>query len=122
MLFSRRKGYKKVRDLIQIESLNASSKNFLWTLLYEEILKKYYHSDSGGYSGSPVSGSNLELFLKALWIDVWEKPTDTIPLEIHDAYKAVRERFFNSEWYVIFDIIEIAFLRSSEIIRPYDFQ
>lgn len=122
MLFSRRKGYKKVRDLIQIESLDVSSKNLLWTLLYEEILRKYNYIDPTGYSGRAVSGSNLEPFLKALWIDVLEKPTDTIPPDIQDAYKIVREKFFNSQWYVIFDIFEIAFLRGSKIIRPDDFQ
>jgi hypothetical protein len=41
MLFSRRKGYIKARDEIQVESLDESTKNRIWTFLIEHIFSRY---------------------------------------------------------------------------------
>ena len=39
-LFSKRQGYVKARDAIQFEGLDDSTKNILWSAIYEFFWKK----------------------------------------------------------------------------------
>ncbi len=122
MLFSRRKGYIKAKEVIQIDSLEDSTKNRIWTFLHENIFRRYYCSGYSFHNPNPTLGSNLEPFVKELWINIFEHPTDTIPFDFNQTLKIIREFFFKCEWYKIFDILEIAVKNIPFGIYPQQFQ
>ena len=97
MLFSRRKGYLKAREVLQVDSIDDKTRNHLWTVVYESVIEKYYHVEASSIlSNYPVRGSNLESFISSFWVDILEAPTDTIPFNINDAVKRIRLTFFES--------------------------
>jgi len=108
-LFSKRQGYVKARDAIQFEGLDDSTKNILWSAIYEFFWKK------------SLVDPNLEKirknFLTFFWINILKKTTDTIPHIPKDQIKIIKKTFLEAEWFIIFDIIEIIFyLLSKEFI------
>lgn len=95
MKFSERYGYTPVKDVIQFESMDVDLRNGLWNLLHccywDEKIQTNHH--------------NRNLFLKKLWIHYFKKTIDRIGNE-HTAMKKVRDFFFNTSWFNIYDFIE----------------
>ncbi len=118
MLFTRRKGYIKARDVLQVESLEDTTKNQIWTVLHENIFRRY----SIGGINQYTLGSNLGPFVKAFWIEIAEAPTDTIPVLFRETFDLIRKWFFKSEWFRVFDILELAVKNIPFGIYPQQFQ
>lgn len=56
-----------------------------------------------------ISSSNLGGLFKALWVDYFKKPTDTIPTFYYDqngGLGRLRSYFFNAKWYEVYEFIE----------------
>lgn len=103
VLFSKREGYKKTLNEIQIESMNDDLRNSLWNsflLTYFEKTQKA--TNRNGY----ISDSFIYYIYKPLWIDFFKKPIDTIPNNLWDLRDFISNYYFNYNFYEIFDFIE----------------
>lgn len=96
-LFSQRKGLSKIKVKIQKESMDDDLRVSLWNCLtifywkqYEDVI---FHND-------------LEILLNRIWIDYFKKPLDTKPARWNSTYSEIREYYFKSQWYQVYDIIE----------------
>lgn len=108
MRFSERLGHKKVRDIVQIESIDEPLKNALWSLLKVNIWDHVKHS-SGMYGGHYISkDSNKEIYAlcQRLWFNYFKKPLDTLNHDWDVVLGFLRKYFFECEWYEVYDFIE----------------
>lgn len=106
MLFSKRKGFTKIREVIQVESIDTELRNGLWDAIqihYLDLYKEYSHED-------------LDLLIKQLWHLYFKKTLDTIPLSFDSIYKYLRDYYYKCEWYEVYDLIE--FISSHYSFEP----
>ena len=93
MLFSQRQGYKPIKAIIQIESIDEDLRNALW----DALTFHYWNLEDYG---------DLDSLIKQIWHKYFKQPIDTIPDQWHRAYATLREYFFKSTWYEAYDFIE----------------
>ncbi len=115
MLFSERHGYKKVRDVIQIESMDQPLRNGLWTVLKLLVWDNVRDSDSM-YRGVYLSAGNDEMqaLCSAIWISYFKKPIDTLNDDWDKTLQEIRRYFFGCEWNEALDFIEFVGRRKRE--------
>lgn len=108
MRFSERYGYKKIRDIVQIESVDEPLKNALWSLLKVNIWDHVRHSSGvyGGYFISKDCNQDMYVLCQRLWFNYFKKPLDTLDNDWSVVRKSLRNYFFSCEWYEIYDFIE----------------
>jgi len=108
MSFSERYGYKPVREIIQIESMDEPLRNGLWSLLKLFCWDDVRHL-AGPFSGCYISkDSNQELFYlcKELWFNYFKRPLDSLDRDWHEVLKELRNYFFSCEWNEVYDFVE----------------
>jgi hypothetical protein len=107
--FSETYGYKPIKNVIQVESMDADLRIGLWNTLavcYFEPLRK---------STTPTLQRDwLSQLIIGLWIDFFKHPYDTIPNGPSDAYQEIRGRFFNFQWYEVYDFVQFVATESSQ--------
>lgn len=108
MLFSQRFGHKKVRDLIQVESVDEELRNALWSLLKIHV---WDHTEmhSGMYDGyylSSHSNAPIRALCERLWFSYFKKPLDTLGNDWSKILPRLRSHFFECEWYEVYDFVE----------------
>ena len=98
--FKHRKGYVKIRDKIQLETIDNETRNKLWSILidcYFNKMREYsnlsYHSDS-------------EILFRRLYFNYYKLPLDSLNYFPENLYKKTRDYFFEAEWYEIYSFIE----------------
>ena len=94
--FSQRKGFKPVAEVIQIDSMNSELRNSLWNTLDVQIWSLdnlYVQYRMGSFS-------------RALWFDFFKKPIDSRPATNDWILKEIRDYFFDSAWYEVYDFLE----------------
>jgi len=98
--FSQRKGLKKIRTEIQIESMDSALQNKLWNLL------KIYYWDK--MSGEWISNNrSLEVLFTGIWHNYFKKPLDEMPRLWDTLYKYIRSYFFGCSWDEIYEFLEV---------------
>ncbi|MDD3883595.1 MAG: hypothetical protein PHW66_01550 [Gallionella sp.] len=108
MRFSERYGYKKVREIVQIDSIDEPLRNALWSLL-KIFVWDHMRPSTGGYGGHYLSsGSNKEIssLCKRLWFGYFKKPLDQLDDDWDKVYGQIRKYFFGCEWYAVYDFLE----------------
>ena len=90
-LFSHRKGLKKVRTEIQVDSIDEELRNLLWN-----ALSKYYWK-------RPV---DKYPFLEVLWNSYLKRPTDGLVGRWTEDYGQIRSYYFGCKWFEVYDFIE----------------
>ena len=105
MLFSQRKGYKKVSDVIQVNGMNDELRNSLWNTLDMLVWHRNDFLSNNPYLDT--GKSHIEGFSAHLWFSYFKKPLDTRPQHYSDVLKKIREYFFACEWYEVYDFIEL---------------
>jgi len=104
--FSERYGYKPIREIIQIESIDEPLKNGLWSLLKIHVWD-HVHYTSGMYGGYFLSNNEDHYKLcERLWFDYFKKPLDQLDGDWKKVLEKLRRYFFESEWYELYDFIE----------------
>lgn len=106
MRFSQRYGFKPVKSVVQIDSIDDELRNGLWNashIHYWETIRadrwrRRYLSAQGN--------EDLYLLCNRLWADFFKKPLDTLPDKWEDTYMILRKFFFECDWYGIYDFIE----------------
>ena len=91
--FSKRYGIVKPRSEIQVDSIDEALLNSLWSLL--ELF--YWRG---------TSETTLKNFATHLWFEYFKEPIDTIPYLWLDIHEKIREYFFHSLWWEVYDFIE----------------
>ena len=102
MTFSQRNGLVKVRDALQIDSLDETTRNALWNLISPFLLK--------------VSLCENATFNLDVWTGLYHEASDTVPntrrqyeYNIRDSelfYRFFREVVIDGKWNECFDFIE----------------
>lgn len=107
MIFSERIGKKPIKNKLQIGYVDRDLRNRLWNLLnkyYWEIFEKEAH-DGHGEDWLPGFEVGYD-FLKKLYDEFFKEATDNISLRWEYQYKEIKKRFFNFEWYEVYDFVE----------------
>lgn len=102
MLFSERKGLKRVRKTHQKESMDEALRNGLWDALDLCIWRKVI---DGAISSRVRESEYYELFVK-YWHFYFKKPVDSMPSYLEDVFSVIRDIFFKAEWYEVYDLVE----------------
>jgi len=106
MKFSERIGLFKPKTLIPRDKMPKDLRNTLWSLICVEVLERKSNQPSNN-----DKFSELSTFFRLIWLDVLKVPTDNLEifdgrLEITNAYKNLREWFFEAEWYQVYEFLE----------------
>jgi hypothetical protein len=104
MLFSIRKGFSPVIDVIQKEGMDDALRNGLWNALHlyiwGQITANHYIETFNS------SNSNVHSLFQHYWLDLFKIPLDDLPNRFGFAHEKVREYFFECEWYEVYDFVE----------------
>lgn len=109
MLFSQRKGFKPVKTILQIESIDNDLMNRLWNITLELFFYKF--DDQKPYTLPQTDRGEI---CRLIWKDFFNYPVDTAPkykgsiIIYSDGFIAIlREWFYEKAyWFEIFDFIE----------------
>lgn len=120
MSFSERYGYKPVREIIQIESMDEPLRNGIWSLLKVFCWDHASYSSGmyGGYYISESSNKALYQLCSKLWFNYFKHPLDDLDHNWTKVLKQLREYFFSCEWYEVYDFLEFV----ANNYRRYKFQ
>lgn len=116
MRFSERFGYRKVRDLVQIESMDEELRNGLWNVLSNQIWQQPRRP-------SGVGEIYLEQYpwlrdlCSRLWIHHFKRRIDERPSTWSRCLTQLREHFFGCDWFEVYDFLE--FIAAN---YPFDFE
>lgn len=108
MRFSERYGYKKVREIVQIDSIDEPLRNALWSLL-KVFVWDHVNVSTGIYGNYYLAnGLNEEIgaLCNRLWFGYFKKPLDQLDGEWDKVYDVLRKYFFGCEWYEVYDFLE----------------
>jgi hypothetical protein len=109
MKFSQRFGYKPVRKLIQIDSMDDALRNALWSLLKLHCWDDIHISSDIVYADYYLNSSGneqIKLLCQRLWFNYFEKPLDQLSNDWSTVLGQLREYFFKGAWYEVYDFIE----------------
>ncbi len=100
MKFSQRLGITPLTKSIQVEEIDSELKNGLWNALklcfIDEIEKYRKYSEE----------TEFEIFCKMLWLYFYKLPIDNIPDGPYSSESYIRTRYFECEWFEIYDLLE----------------
>lgn len=101
MLFSQRKKYKPVSNIIQRDGISEDLRNTLWN-----ILDIFAWQKDSFLSALPYVKYGMEKYSSTLWLDYFKKPIDTRHILPQLNLQIIRNYFFSCKWYEIYDFIE----------------
>jgi hypothetical protein len=96
MRFSEREGFKAVRQVFQVDSVDEPLRNSLWNAIDQSLLEWAHYA--------PLGGANLYNFL---WTEYYKLREDHKP-EIDIIRRYISDQLFKGQWYEIYDFIEFA--------------
>lgn len=107
-LFSQRNGIRPLEKALQRESIDEELRKRLWSALNLVVWDRW--SPPSYIDGISEDAQQVESIVKLTWLDYFKEPIDTIPKFDSDlpssAYEIIRRRFFGSEWWEVYDLIE----------------
>lgn len=110
MKFSERMGETKVKSVIQIDSMDDDLKNSLWNVLYQN----YFKIPDLTF----IKGSDNEIFFNNIWLYYLKEPIDKAPHLVEKHRSKVREMFFSSTWYGVYDLLEFMIQNPGPLLFP----
>lgn len=111
MRFSQRIGKEPIKVDIQTDSMDQDLRIALWNVL---TVTFFDNVDSEWISRSSYSG-----FFRVLWISFFKRPLDMLNDYYEETYNQLREWYFNSKWFEVYDFIEFIAKHASEEDRDY---
>lgn len=105
MSFSQRHGFKPLKTVIQIESMDTDLRNGLWNVSYDCMGRQLMLSitvENGNFL-DPNAGLRL---IRLLWRDHFKLTVDDTPSGWPEAHYAIREYFFSRNWNEVYDFLE----------------
>jgi hypothetical protein len=118
-LFSQRQGLKPIKSVIQIESMDEDLRNGIWN-----ALSVYYWKNVKVSPYLYLGQSDPQMFqlLRAMWLDHFKAPVDTLPTTWEPVYDILRKHFFSSSWNGVYDFIEFVASNYPEEYRNSKFK
>lgn len=104
MKFSQRIGIVPIDVVIQTEGMSEPLRASLWN-----VLDIFFWTRVGFQYNSLGEMGDLRPFSRDLWINYFKEPVDSIPGIQHRIMAVIRERFFNYEWFRVYDFMEFVF-------------
>ncbi|WP_313579812.1 AbiJ-NTD4 domain-containing protein [Chishuiella sp.] len=109
MKFSDRFGYTEPKTIIQIDGIDSDLKNALWNIIDIMYLSKYNSNNIFDSSNS----RNYQSMINKIWVGYFKKTIDRIPRSVTEFNKNLRDYFFNTEWYNIYNLLEFISMNSN---------
>lgn len=116
MKFSERMGFKPVKNIIQVASMDNELRNSLWNNLSRYYWGNIHSNTLFGFSSdqSPYDTKEFELIMliTRIWIDYFKLPIDEIPPiwrarhSDKDMHNKIKSYLFECKWYEVYDFIE----------------
>lgn len=100
--FSQKYGYKPVKDIMQVETMDEDLRNGLWNALH----LFYWSKAKPGYIIMGKDNKHLGWLLIQIWGDYFKEPVDTIGENWSPAHRKVRDYFFDCLWNEVYDFIQ----------------
>ena len=100
MRFSKRHGYRDVREEVQVERLDEKTRDRLWNVFYEEVVN--LHSDVRGVS--PYAGYSD--FSKSVWTEHLYQRRDEYPSQTEGIVGFQKEIVTSAQWFKVMDFLE----------------
>jgi hypothetical protein len=101
-LFSHKYGYKPVKSIMQIQSMDDDLRNSLWNavhIFYLTDLNPHYVLES-------PDNKKMNILCMFMWRDYFKKPIDTIPGLCSEAIAYLRKYFFSCKWNEVYDFLQ----------------
>jgi hypothetical protein len=114
MLFSYRKGIKKVREAVQLSSLDEVTRNLLWSALCE-FYWNYVQTEQIQFRGSTGrffrmrENEPYNTFFRNYWLYYLRRPIDEFDNNWPSFRSSMREHFFSADWNEVFDYLEFVY-------------
>ena len=99
MRFSQRIGLRPIKSIIQKDSMDQDLRTGLWNAFQLVVLDKL-----DGHSW--LYQTPYKNFFRILWFGFFEHPLDTLEDYWETTRKYIRKRYFEAEWYEVYDFIE----------------
>ena len=109
MRFSERYGYKPVKEVFQIESMDKDLRNGIWSALDIFIWSKVQFAVEDlnvGYRLSSKSNPKLFSLCQKLWFSYFNQPTDELGSDWEKVLPELKKYFFDFKWYEVYDFLE----------------
>ncbi|MCX5806948.1 MAG: hypothetical protein NT010_12955 [Proteobacteria bacterium] len=108
MRFSERYGFRPIKEMIQIESIDEPLRNGLWSLLKVHSWDNVSHSSGiyGGYYLNDYGNEQIQALCQRLWFHYFKKPLDQLSNDWTKVLAHLRQYFFDCKWYEVYDFIE----------------
>lgn len=115
--FSQRYGYTSLGMVFQRESIDSALRTKLWNILKVTIWDRY-DSNHRDYDGAT---QQIDRMIRRLWFEYFNKDLDALPqfrprYGTNDAYDVLKNYFFSSKWFGVYDFIEAIALDPSELL------
>ena len=120
MRFSERYGFKPIKEMIQIDSIDEPLRNGLWSLLKVHSWD-WVQSSSGiihGYHLNDYGNQEIASLCQSLWFNYFKKPLDQLSNDWTKVLAYLRQYFFDCKWYEVYDFIEFV----ANNYERYDFK
>lgn len=105
MLFSQRRGLKRVSSLIQRDSMSEELRNSLWNVLH-----LLFWQEPGFCDVEWRVQGEIDEFSRLLWSGYFKRPVDERKAKAAQVMADIRKYFFECEWHEVYDFLEF-FLR-----------
>jgi len=106
--FSERYGFRPVKSVVQIDSMDNDLRNSLWnatTIHYWDSAKSRWHADK--------EYRYRKSLIHLLWRDFYKKPLDSIRFDYSTNLTIIKNKFYKSDFYEAYDLIE--FLANNDL-------
>jgi hypothetical protein len=112
--FSQRKGLKKIRTEIQVESMDKALRNRLWNVFFPLYLDGIGRYNDWRYNG-------VQTFVLRFWDEYRKLPTTSAPQGPKEISSEIAEYFFNCEWGEVYDFLEcvVAYFPNEEYNKRF---
>ena len=98
--FSQKYGYKSLKTVMQVETMDSDLRNGLWNALC------LYYWDDIRTNQIPHADIKMRRLLQRIWLDYFKKPIDSM-LEIWEIVRMeLRNYYFGCEWNEVYDFIQ----------------
>jgi hypothetical protein len=95
--FSQRMGFKSVKQIIQVSTMDDALRNSLWNDFYKSFWPVLITSRQ----------VNFQSFLDDIWMNHFKQPVDNVPgAYTKEALHEIREYFLSLPWIEVYDFIE----------------
>ena len=106
MRFSERYGYKPVREIVQIDSVDEPLRNGLWNVLQVHVWNYFTRGMYGKYDLPDRGNECLLQLCQDLWLSYFKEPLDQLDNAWNKTRRKLRQYFFTCEWHQVYDFVE----------------